>query len=633
MSVEATRLASRRTKRLLEPELSCVPQLVSLRAEEMPDAPALSTGAQTLTYAELNNLANQIAHYLISLGVGKENGVGSDALVGLCLDRSLAGVVSALAVLKAGAAYLPLDPAYPLERLAFMLNDAKPRILITSSAMARQLPAGPWKIIAIDNLGEIDRTAPAIARQPTSSPAIDVNSEQLAYVIYTSGSTGRPKGVEIKHASLMNLVAWHQQAFEITTEDRASLLAGVGFDAAVWETWPYLTAGASLHLPGEATRLSPERLRDWLVTERITVSFLPTALAERVMTLEWPAHTALRNLLVGAETLRQFPSDELPFSVFNNYGPTECTVVATSGSVPREAYSDKLPTIGRPITNTDVYILDETMQQVPIHAAGEIYVGGAGVARGYLNRPELTADKFVRNPFSRDPQARLYRTGDLARYLANGEIAYLGRIDEQVKILGHRIEPNEIVAVLDRHPAVESSRVIAHGDVCSEQHLVAYVVVSPESHPSASDLRSFLEKELPQYMVPAVFVRLDNFPLTQNGKVDRAALPAPNYENTLRDEEFTAPRTPLEERLAAMLSSLLNLEQVSVHDNFFMLGGHSLLGTQLISQIRGVFGVELALRTLFESPTIEQLSTEIERLIMPQVEALSEEEVSRLLTQ
>jgi amino acid adenylation domain-containing protein len=631
VSVEANRLASRSTKWRTQPELGCVPQLVSLRAEETPDAPALSTGAQSLTYAELNNLANQIAHYLISPDVPTENAVGSDTLVGLCLDRSFAGVVSALAILKAGAAYLPLDPAYPLERLAFMLNDAKPRILITSSAMASQLPTGPWKIIAIDNLADLDRTAPAIARQPNSSPDIVVTTEQLAYVIYTSGSTGRPKGVEITHASLMNLVGWHQQAFEITNDDRASLLAGVGFDAAVWETWPYLTAGASLHLPNEATRLSPELLRDWLVAERITVSFLPTALAERVMTLEWPVHTALRNLLVGAETLRQFPTDELPFNVVNNYGPTECTVVATSGPVPREAYSNKLPTIGRPIANTDVYILDENMQQVPVHAAGEIYVGGAGVARGYLNRPELTADKFVRNRFSRDPQARLYRTGDLARYLANGEIAYLGRIDEQVKILGHRIEPNEIVAVLDRHPSVETSRVIAHGEVCSEKHLVAYIVFRSESQPSPSDLRSFLERELPQYMVPAVFVRLDRFPLTQNGKVERAALPAPNSENTLRDEEFIGPRTPLEQRLAAMLSSLLNLEQVSVHDNFFMLGGHSLLGTQLISQIRGAFGVELALRTLFESPTIEQLSTEIEQLIMAQVDALSEEEVLRLL--
>jgi amino acid adenylation domain-containing protein len=627
-SAEANRLTLRRTRWRLQPEPGCVSLLVDLRAAETPDAPALSAGAQTLTYRELNCLGNQLAHYLIALGVGNDNATGSDSLVGICLDRSFAGVVSALGVLKAGAAYLPLDPAYPLERLAFMLSDAQPRVLITNTAMAKQLPAGTWKVIAIDNLADIP---PTVAGQPTSAPNVDISPDSLAYVIYTSGSTGRPKGVEITHASLMNLVAWHQQAFEITADDRASLLAGVGFDAAVWETWPYLTAGASLHLPGDATRLSAELLRDWLVNEKITVSFLPTALAERVMMLEWPAHTALRSLLVGAETLRQFPSDELPFTVVNNYGPTECTVVATSGPVPREAYSNKLPTIGRPITNTDVYILDENMEQVPVHAAGEIYVGGAGVARGYLNRPELTAEKFVRNPFSDDPKARLYRTGDLARYLANGEIAYLGRIDEQVKILGHRIEPNEIVAVLDRHPAIAASRVIARGETCAEKHLVAYIVVQPQSEPSATDLRSFLEKELPQYMVPAVFVRLNSFPLTQNGKVDRAALPAPDAENTLRDEAFTPARTPVEQRLAAMLASLLGLEQVSVHDNFFMLGGHSLLGTQLISQIRGAFGVELALRTLFESPTIEQLSYEIERLVMAQVEAMSEEEVLRML--
>jgi len=603
--------------------------LIDQRAAETPNAPAIYAGAEALTYAELNGRANQLAHYLISLGVGGDNPARSESLVGLCLDRSLAGVVSALGVLKAGGAYLPFDPAYPLERLAFMLNDAQPRALITTTKMGQQL-GGPWKVVAIDPA--IDQTGTAIGSQPTSSPNVAITSEQLAYVIYTSGSTGRPKGVEITHASLMNLVTWHQQAFAVTSDDRASLLAGVGFDAAVWETWPYLTAGASLHLPDEATRLAPELLRDWLVARQITISFLPTALAERVMTLEWPAHTALRTLLVGAETLRQFPSDELPFSVVNNYGPTEGTVVATSGPVPREAYSNSLPTIGRPIANTEVHILDENMQPVPVHAAGEIYIGGAGVARGYLNRPELTAEKFVRNPFSDDPSARLYRTGDLARYLATGEIAYLGRIDEQIKILGHRIEPNEIVAVLDRHPSIEASRVIAHGDVCSEKHLMAYLVLNSEAQPSATELRSFLEKELPQYMVPAVFVCLQSFPLTQSGKVDRAALPAPNAENTLRDEEFTAPRTPVEERLAVMLSSLLGLEQVSVHDNFFMLGGHSLLGTQLISQIRGTFGVELALRTLFESPTIEQLSLEIERLVMAQVEAMSEEEVSRLLS-
>ncbi|MGH9932780.1 MAG: non-ribosomal peptide synthetase [Pyrinomonadaceae bacterium] len=636
--VAGPRLALRKTNWQPQPELSCVPQLVDARAAEAPDAPALLAGTEALSYAELNGRANQLAHYLISLGVGRGMAGASNSLVGLCLDRSLAGVVSALGVLKAGGAYLPLDPAFPLERLAFMLNDSQPRVLITSTAMAKRLPAGAWKVIAIDS-AEIDRAidrpvdhiGPAIAGQSADSPNIVITSEQLAYVIYTSGSTGKPKGVEITHASLMNLVVWHQQAFAVTPDDRASLLAGVGFDAAVWETWPYLSAGASLHLPAEATRLSSELLRDWLVAERITISFLPTALAERVMTLDWPAHTPLRTLLVGAETLRQFPSDELPFSVVNNYGPTECTVVATSGPVPCEAYASTLPTIGRPIANTQVYILDENMQPVPVHAAGEIYIGGAGVARGYLNRPELTAEKFVSNPFSPDPNARLYRTGDLARYLANGDIAYLGRIDEQIKILGHRIEPNEIVAVLDRHPAIKASRVIAHGDVCSERHLVAYVVVPSRSQLSAADLRSFLEKELPQYMVPAVFVRLESFPLTQNGKVDRVALPAPSPENTIRDEEFAPPRTPVEERLAVMLSSLLRLEQVSVHDNFFMLGGHSLLGTQLISQIRGAFGVELALRTLFESPTIEQLSLEVERLVMAQVEALNEDEVERLL--
>jgi len=574
-----------------------------------------------MTYAELNQRANQIAHHLISLGVG----AGKDSIVGLCLDRSAIAVVSALGILKAGGAYLPLDPAYPIERLMFMLKDAQPTVLITSDEMAKQLPVGPWTVVAID------RDEPVIRRQFTGAPDNDIAPEQLAYVIYTSGSTGRPKGVEVSHASLMNLVAWHQKEFEITSADRASLLAGVGFDAAVWETWPYLTAGASLHLPDEPTRLSPILLRDWLLNERITTSFLPTALAERVMTLDWPSDTALRTLLTGAETLRQFPSDDLPFRVVNNYGPTECTVVATSGPVPRDNYDDSLPTIGRPIANTEVYILDEQLQQVPVHTAGELYVGGAGLARGYLNRAELTREKFVRNPFSDDPNARLYRTGDLARLLANGEIDYLGRIDEQIKIMGHRIEPHEIVTVLDRHPAVEASRVVARQDACSEKHLVAYVVLNREPQPSAADLRSFLEKELPQHMVPGVFVGLDSFPLTHNGKVDRAGLPAPTPDNTLRDDPFIKARTPLETRLALLLSSLLGLALVSVHDNFFMLGGHSLLGTQLISQIRGMFGVELALRTLFESPTIEQLAFEIERLVFAQVDAMSEDEVQRRL--
>lgn len=628
---DGPRFTLHKTSSQTQQQSICVPQLIEARAAATPHASALFAAAEVMNYGELNARANQIAHRLLALGVNPDAPLGSENLVGLCLERSINGVVCALGVFRAGSAYLPLDPAYPVDRLAFMLNDARPQVLITTRETAAQLPHGPWKVIAID---DVDGDLAEIDRQPTESPEVRLTSDRLAYVIYTSGSTGRPKGVEITHGSLMNLVSWHNRAFQLTTDDRASLLAGVGFDAAVWEAWPTLVAGASLHLPDDATRLSPERLRDWLVAERITISFLPTALAERVMTLEWPSHTALHTLLTGAETLRQFPSDDLPFRVVNNYGPTECTVVATSGSVPRETYTDSLPTIGRPITNTQIYILDEDLQPVPVHVAGEIYVGGAGLARGYLNQPELTAEKFIENPFATRDQsgARLYRTGDLARYLRSGEIAYLGRIDEQIKILGHRIEPNEIVSVLDRHPDVQASRVIARDETGREKHLVAYVVLKPETQPAASELRSFLEKELPQFMIPAVFVRLEALPLTQNGKVDRAALPAPTPENTLRDEVFTAARTPVEQRLVAMLSTLLGLDQVSVHDNFFMLGGHSLLGTQLISQIRGAFGVELALRKLFEAPTIEQLSLEIEQLVMARVEAMSEDEVLRLLS-
>ena len=290
-----------------------------------------------------------------------------------------------------------------------------------------------------------------------------------------------------------------------------------------------------------------------------------------------------------------------------------------------------MPTIGRPIDNTQVYILDEKLQRVPAGASGELCVGGVGVARGYLNRPELTAKQFVSDPFSALASARLYRTGDLARYLDDGEIAYLGRIDEQIKILGHRIEPNEIEAVLDRHPAVGSSVVVARGAACEEKRLAAYLVMSNGTTPAAADLRGFLQSELPDYMVPSVFVTLPAMPLTANGKVDRVALPEPNAENTLRDEAFIRPRTPIEQRLAATLCALLNLSEVSVNDNFFLLGGHSLLGTQLIVKIRSTFGVDLALRTLFDAPTIAELSAEIEQQIIAKVENMSEEEAQRLL--
>jgi amino acid adenylation domain-containing protein len=597
---------------------SCVPDLVTAQAALNPQAIAIVAGGEVLTYAELNQRANRLANYLIALGVGPES------IVGICLNRSAESAMCALAVLKAGGAYLPLDPAYPSERLRFMLNDASPRVLITRADLSEQFSEGSWTVVDIDCDRELEKHS-------STAPAVSISKDQLAYVIYTSGSTGQPKGVEITHESLLNLISWHQSEFEVTSRDRASHLAGVGFDAAVWEVWPYLAAGASLHLPDETTRVSPELLRDWLVENQITISFLPTALAEQVLGLDWPANTALRFLLTGADTLHRYPNGNLPFELINNYGPTECTVVATSGRVQPEANDNGLPTIGRPIANTRVYILDENLQQVSPGAAGELYIGGVGVARGYLNRPDLTAERFVRDPFSDELGARLYKTGDLARYLNDGQIAYLGRIDEQIKILGYRIEPKEIEAAIDCHWAIESSVVVAGGPACEEKRLTAYLVMSNGNVPAAAEMRDFLQSSLPDYMVPTIFVNLPALPLTANGKIDRAALPDPNVENTLRDEVFTAPRTPIEKKLATILCSLLNLSDVSVNDNFFLLGGHSLLGTQLIVKIRSTFGVDLALRTLFDAPTIAELSSEIERLIIARVESMSEDEARALL--
>lgn len=602
-----------------DPQDRCIQQLFEAQVERTPDALAVVYKDKRLTYSELNRRANRVAHYL------RGRGVRPEVLVGICLNRSVETVVGCLGILKAGGAYVPLDPAYPLERLSFLLEDSGVSLLITQQPVVEDLPSNAVEVVSLDCNG------PNLEEQPAENCESAATAENLAYVIYTSGSTGRPKGVEITHGSLLNLVRWHQTAFEVTPDDRASLLASVGFDATVWETWPYLSAGASLHLPDEVTRVSPEQLRDWLVNNEITISFLPTVLAERIMDLDWPASTTLRILLTGAETLRHYPSTKLPFRLVNNYGPTECTVVATSGFILPGVCADALPTIGRPIANTQVYILDERLQQVPAGMVGELHIGGAGVARGYLHQPDLTAERFIRDPFSDELSARLYKTGDLARYASNGEIAYLGRIDDQIKIMGYRIEPNEIVAVLDRHPLVQTSVLVAREDTHGEKHLVAYVVLNSESQPSASDLRTFLGNELPEYMVPAVFVQLAALPLTENGKIDRGALPAPDSENTLRDQAFTAPRTIVEERLGTILCSLLELDQVSVHDNFFFLGGHSLLGTQLIAQIRSRFGVEVALRTLFDTPTIAELSSEIERLILARVESMNEDEVQRLL--
>lgn len=572
-----------------------------------------------MTYRELDARATELARHLRSLGVG------TNVLAGLCMGRSAAMIVGALAILKAGGAYVPLDPSYPPERLSFMLTDAGANVLVTQACIADRLPAGPWRVVGLDAGGCGTGSCSAGTAQAASGAA------DLAYVIYTSGSTGQPKGVEITNRSLLNLVFWHRHAFQVSGRDRATQLASPGFDAAVWEVWPYLTAGASIHIPDEATRLLPERLRDWLVARRITISFLPTPLAERVLKLEWPPETSLRYLLTGGDTLHHYPSPKLPFKVVNNYGPTECTVVATSGIVPPGEDSGILPPIGRAIANTEVYILDEHLRQVPAGEAGEIYIGGDGLARGYLNRPELTAERFVPNPFKAGKEARLYKTGDLARYLPDGRIAFLGRADDQVKIRGNRVELNEIASVLEKHSSVQSSVVVASGNHGGEKRLIAYIVSAPERPPDAAGLQALVRQRLPEYMMPSAFVLVDSLPVTSNGKVNSAALPPPTDENTLRSDAFIAPRNPLEERLGAIVATLLGLERVSVNGNFFLLGGHSLLGTQLIARISDTFGVDLPLRTLFDSPTVAQLAVEIEKLIVAKIQAMPDDEVQEIL--
>jgi len=593
--------------------------LVAAQAAATPDAVAVVAGDRRLTYGELNTRSNQLAWHLRSLGVG------SDVVVALCLKRSIASIVGALGILKAGGAYLPLDPAYPTERLAFVLNDARVPVLVTAQCAKDHVPMGLWKVVGLDVEGR------HATGQSQERPVLDVRLGNLAYVIYTSGSTGQPKGVEITHGGLLNLVFWHQRAFAVTPADRASHLASVGFDAAVWELWPYLTAGASVHLPDDSIRYEPEALRDWLVAQQINIAFVPTQMTERMMTLEWPSQTALRVMLTGADVLHHYPFLKLPFLLVNNYGPTECTVVATSGPVLPDKRPDRLPTIGRPIANVQIYILDEKQRQVPVGTSGELYIGGAGLARGYRNRPDLTAERFLGNPFNSEPGARLYKTGDLAQYLPDGQIVFLGRVDNQIKIRGYRIEPNEVVAVLDDHPAVQESVVVAQELAPGDKRLVAYVVPGPKATATSSSLQNFLRARLPDYMVPSTFVRLDALPLNSSRKVDRAALPAPNSTNTLRDDTFVAPRTPTEQKLAEILAPLLGLEQVGVEDNFFMLGGHSLLAAQVVARVRDAFGVELTLRSLFDHPTAEGMSAEIEQLVLAKLKGMSEEEVQHAL--
>ncbi|HLO02368.1 MAG TPA: amino acid adenylation domain-containing protein, partial [Symbiobacteriaceae bacterium] len=568
-----------------------VQALVEAQAAAAPNAVAMEASGRQLTYGELNRQANRLARQLRTLGVGP------GALVGILAEPSPAMVVGQLAVLKAGGAYVPMDPAYPQGRIAFMLEDAGVTVLLTRQHLQDRLPMHGIRVIDLD--------APLAGDDANLTGGAALTDP--AYVIYTSGSTGKPKGAVVSHASLLNLVFWHRETYAVTAADRATQIAGPAFDASVWELWPYLTAGATLCVPDAATRLSPDQLATWLVDSAITLSFVPTPLAEEMLTRAWPANTALRAMFTGGDQLHHFPTEQTPFALINHYGPTEATVVATAGTVAPRAGRDRAPAIGRPIANTQVFLLDNQLRQVPIGVPGEIHIAGAGLALGYWRRPDLTDRKFVPNPFSTDPQARLYKTGDLARWLPDGSLEFVGRSDNQVKIRGFRVELGEIEAVLLQHPAVHDAVVLARQDLPGEKRLAAYVVPAGDE-PTATDLRSFLTERLPAYMVPAHYVCLEHLPLMPNGKVDRRALPMPTGALAGLSRAFVAPRDWLELELVQVWEAVLGVAPISVTDNFFALGGHSLTAVRLVSRMQAVLGPRITVSALFKAPTVAELA-------------------------
>jgi amino acid adenylation domain-containing protein len=578
-----------------QPELSPAHIQVSTQAALRPDAVAVSGSQGALTFRQLDEESNRLARHIRALGAGAE------VPIGLFFERSPPFVVAALAALKAGAAYVPLDPTNPPDRIHAILKDAGAPVLLSHKWMAASLPGGPWTVVDLD----VDA---ARIRSHSGEPLdVDVAGTDLAYLIYTSGSTGQPKGVEVSHSNLTHLIDWHRRAFSITPADRASQISGLGFDATVWETWCHLAAGASLHMIDETSRRSAEGLRDWLVANEITVSFVPPVMAEHLIRFEWPAATALRILLTGADTLHRYPKAGLPFRVINNYGPTECTVLVSSGEIRSDSTPHRLPSIGRPIEDTCILVLDANLQPVAPGERGELCVTGPQVARGYRNSPELTAQKFVMDNSA--PGGRLYRTGDIGYFLPDGELAFCGRLDDQIKIRGFRVEPDEIVARLNEHPEIRNSVVVAR----NESSLAAYVVFLDGSSLSDPALREFLRSRLPDYSIPSVFVRLDSIPMTSTGKCDKAALPAPSRENMLGGEgDRSAMPQNTEERVAQLVSGLLDSRHIDRHENFFMAGGHSMLAAQLLARIRESFGARVTLRQLFEAPTVADLTAVVE---------------------
>jgi amino acid adenylation domain-containing protein len=615
----------------------CLHHLIEVQVKRTPEAIAVVYRDKQLTYRELNQQANQLAHYL------KKQGVGPEVLVGICVERSVEMVVGLLGILKAGGAYVPLDPAYPQERLAFMLADAQVHMLLTQERLIAGLPVHGMRVICLDANWE------TLAREGLENPVNRTTPENSAYVIYTSGSTGKPKGVIIPHRGICNRLLWMQAAYQLTATDGVLQKTPFSFDVSVWEFfWPLMT-GARLVVARPAGHQESAYLVELIARQQITtLHFVPSML--RVF-LEEPGVEAchsLKRVICSGEALPYELQERffarLGATLHNLYGPTEASVDVTFWACHRQSTRHIVP-IGSPIANTHMYVLDPHLQPVPIGVPGELYIGGVGLARGYLNHPELTAERFIANPFGNAPGARLYKTGDLGRYLPDGNIDFRGRFDDQVKIRGYRIELGEIATTLSQHPAIREVVVITREDVLGDRRLVAYLLPVQKPAPPASALHSFLKTKLPEYMIPAAFVTLETLPLTPNGKVDRRALPAPHEVRPELEAAYFAPRTPTEEVVAGVWADVLRLTRVGIQDNFFELGGHSLLAIQVISRLHDLFNVTIPIRRFFEEPTIggligamfhnpsEQVRIEKRAALLLRLVQLSEDEAETMLVE
>jgi amino acid adenylation domain-containing protein len=611
------------------PQDRCIHDLFDEQVERTPDAVAVVFGRDRLTYRELKRRADRLAQYLRRLGVGAE------VPVAVCIERSLEMVVGILGILKAGGAYVPLDPAYPKERLAFMLEDTRAAVLLTQRSLLDKLTPHEAKTVCLDTDWEIIRAAEGNNQPP------HLISKNLAYVIYTSGSTGTPKGIAITHSSAVSLLSWAQTAF--SSEDVSGVLASTSicFDLSIFELFVPLSMGGKVILANDLLQL-PDLPH---ANEVTLVNTVPSAMAELLRLGGIPASVHTVNLAgepLRLALVRQIFEQLRINRVFDLYGPSEDTTYSTSAL--RTANGRE--SIGRPIANTQVYLVDAYLQPVPVGIPGELCIAGEGLARGYLNRPELTAERFIPHPFSEDPGARLYKTGDLARYLADGTIEFLGRLDFQVKLRGFRVEPGEIETLLGRHPAVRQAVVTLHEDKPSEpfatlKRLVAYVVPMQTQAPDTTQLRSFLSNRLPSYMVPSAFVFLDRLPFTPNGKVDRKALPPPDTSTRDSKKPFTPPCTAMEKTVAEIWFQVLHVERIGVHDDFFELGGHSLLATQVVWRVRNALKIDLPLRALFEHPTVASLAVRVEEAqgacaaemedLLTDLESLTDKEAVELL--